>query len=269
MRKVLAIALILALVIFAPGCSILFLGDGWNLNNYTGVWSGTYDFTAGHLMVAGSNGSITVEVWDRDEVRADAHWTAKTDVYQFFPKVEESDGVLSLKLPSDRELSGVSWTVQVPQGLDVTARTSNGRITLLGDGYGAVTADTSNGRVVLEGSGQDLLYVNTSNGSVDVARWTGEEVDITTSNGSITAHLGKIDKGMYSLSSSNGSFRVFVQEDSAFDLSASTSNGRINSELGGSWSPAISGKAYNGAYNGGGARLVLRTSNSNIWLHRP
>ena len=83
------------------------------------------------------------------------------------------------------------------------------------------------------------------------------------------AHLGKIDKGMYSLSSSNGSIRVFVQEDSAFDLSASTSNGRINSELGGSWSPDISGKAYNGAYNGGGARLVLRTSNSNIWLHRP
>lgn len=268
MHKLMSLALILSFALLATGCGLIFVGDGWNLTNYTGDWSNTYDFTSGQLVVAGSNGSIAVEVWDRDEVRAEARWTAKTATYQFSPKVDEDKDCLSLSLPSDRELSGVSWTVQVPRGLDITARTSNGRITILGDGYRLVTADTSNGKVVLEGSGQDLLYVNTSNGNVDIASWAGE-VDITTSNGSITAHLGKIVQGKYSLSSSNGSIRIFVEEDSAFDLNASTSNGSIVSELGGNWSSEFSDTGYDGAYNNGGARLTLRTSNSSIWLHRP
>lgn len=268
MRNFVSLALVLAFALTATGCGITFIGDGWNLTNYTGEWSNTYDFAQGHLLVAGTNGPITVEVWDGEEVRAEARWTAKTDLYQFSPRVEEGMDLLSLYLPSDRELSGVSWIVQVPSGIDVTARTSNGKITILGDGYGAVTADTSNGKVVLEGAGDALLYVNTSNGSVDVASWVGE-VDITTSNGSITAHLGKILEGKYNLASSNGSIRVFIEEDSAFDLSASTSNGRINSDLDGTWSQAFSNTSYDGTYNGGGARLTLRTSNSSIWLHRP
>lgn len=268
MRKLKILALLLSLSLAGAGCSITFVGDGWTWANYTGSWSETYDLATGNLEVEGTNGSITVVVWDEETVQAEAQYTAKVSDYQFSPIVTEEDGRLSLSLPRDRDLSGVSWTVQVPQGLDITARTSNGRISIVGEGYGAVTADTSNGKVILEGSGQGLLSVNTSNGSVNIASWTGE-MDITTSNGSITAHLGQVVDGQYSLVTSNGSIRVFLAEDSAFDLSASTSNGRIRSELEGNWSRIISGTNYRGAYNGGGASLTLRTSNSNIWLNRP
>lgn len=268
MRKLIIVGLMLALMITASGCGFVFIGDGLTFRNYTGDWTDTFDLSAGRLTVAGVNGSITVEVWDRDEVRADAHWTAKTETYQFSPVIAEADGSLSLSLPNDRDLSGVTWTVKVPQGLDVVTRTSNGRINIFGENYGEVTVNTSNGQVNLDGSGAGLLYVNTSNGSVNVSQWDGE-VDITTSNGSITAHLGKITAGRYSLISSNGSIRVFLDEDSAFDLSASTSNGRINSDLNGSWSRQLAGTDHDGLYNGGGARLIVRTSNSHIWLHRP
>jgi DUF4097 and DUF4098 domain-containing protein YvlB len=268
MRKPAILALLLAFSLAGTGCGIIFVGDGWNYTNYIGDWSGTYDFAAGDLVVEGTNGSITILAWDEEVVRAEARYTAKTADYLFSPAVVEEDGLLSLSPPRDRDLSGVSWTLQVPRGLNIAVRTSNGRISILGEGFGAVTADTSNGRVLLEGSGQGQLVVNTSNGSVDIANWTGE-MDITTSNGSITAHLGKIEAGRYSLTTSNGSIRAFLEEDSAFELSASTSNGRIRTELEGDWSQDISGTSYRGAYNGGGASLTLRTSNANIWLHRP
>lgn len=267
MRKLIVLAVMLTLVVSASGCGIVFVGDGWNFQNYTGDWSDTYNFDAGKLTVAGVNGNIAVEIWDKNEVQAEARWTAKTATYQFSPEVEESQGALSLTLPSDRELSGVSWTVKVPQGLDLVIRTSNGRVYVSGEGYGAVKVNTSNGRVNLDGSGTGELNVNTSNGSVDIQSWIGE-VDISTSNGSITANLGKISEGRYSLTTSNGTIRVHLEDDSTFDLTASTSNGKINNELNGTWSKLISGNSHDGLYNGGGARLILRTSNSNIWLHR-
>lgn len=268
MRKVVGLVLILALALLASGCGVVVIDNGWNFRNYNGDWTSTYQFTTGRLTVAGANGSITIEVWDKDEVRADARWSAKTESYDFQPVVEEKDGVLSLTLPKDRDLSGVSWVIRVPQGMDVVARTSNGRVDIRGAGFGEVTVNTSNGRVNLDGSGSGLLYVNTSNGSIEIRSWAGE-VDASTSNGSITAWLGEITGGRYSLTTSNGAIRVYVEEASAFDLSASTSNGRISADLSGNWSREVSGTNHDGLYNGGGARLILRTSNSNIWLSRP
>jgi DUF4097 and DUF4098 domain-containing protein YvlB len=101
--------------------------------------------------------------------------------------------------------------------------------------------------VNLDGSGSGLLFVNTRNGSIEIGSWAGE-VDASTSNGAI---------------------RVYVEEASAFDLSASTSNGRISADLSGNWSREVTGTNHDGLYNGGGARLILRTSNSNIWLSHP
>lgn len=146
MRKPAILALLLAFSLAGTGCGIIFVGDGWNYTNYIGDWSGTYDFAAGDLVVEGTNGSITILAWDEEAVRAEARYTAKTADYLFSPAVVEEDGLLSLSPPRDRDLSGVSWTLQVPRGLNIAVRTSNGRISILGEGFGAVTADTSNGR---------------------------------------------------------------------------------------------------------------------------
>lgn len=267
MRKLIVLALMFAMVLSVSGCGIIFVGDGWNISNYTGNWDETYQFASGSLTVEAVNGSIAIEIWDEDEVKADARWTAKTSTYQFIPEVKEGEEFLSLTLPSDRELSGVSWVVKVPQGLDVIARTSNGKVFIDGEGYGDVTVNTSNGRVNLHGSGTGTLVVNTSNGGINISRWSGE-LDATTSNGSISAHLGEISQGRYSLVTSNGRIQVHLEDDSAFELTASTSNGKIQSDLNGSWSKDISGASFDGLYNDGGARLILRTSNNSIWLNR-
>lgn len=266
MRKLTILALFLAFALTIAGCGIS-IGDGF-LRSFSGNWTDIYEFTPDHLIVESTNGFITVETWDRDEVKVDARFTARTRAYQFSPIVVENGSSLSLSLPQDRNLTGVSWTLRVPKGLNITAKTSNGRVEILGEGYKKVTAKTSNGRLVIDGSGEGQLYARTSNGSVDIADWAGE-VDVSTSNGNITAYLGRLESGQYKLTSSNGRIKVFVAEDSAFDLTASTSNGRIESDLKGSWSQVMSGRDYQGQFNKGGASLILSTSNSNIILQHP
>jgi len=264
-RKLFLLILLTATALLAGACTLVISGDGLTIEHYKGTWEETYAFSSGAVTVQGGNGSITVETWDKEEVLVQAHWTARTESYQFAPLVEQEGDSLSFAAPWNNELRGVTWILKVPPGLSVTARTSNGRVNILGGEFGNVTVETSNGRVTVEGSGKGMLTINTSNGGVTVREWNGE-TDITTSNGAITAFLGKITDGNYRLSSSNGTLRVFVDRDSAFALTASTSNGRINSDLTGAWSQMPTGSSYTGTYNGGGALLNLHTSNSSIFL---
>lgn len=130
------------------------------------------------------------------------------------------------------------------QSDEVKVRTSNGGIYLEGEA-GSVTARTSNGRIELELAGE------------------GGSVNLTTSNGSITFRGPLTGKSEFR--SSNAGVRLQLPAELAFEIDASTSNGRIYNEFEMS-EIRVSKKKHLVARFGSRpwAQIRVRTSNSSI-----
>jgi|GEM_PF-2369890 len=259
-RGTLAVLLV-AGALLSSGCSVF--GD-FSLTNYKGTWEQEFEFTGEEISAQGVNGTITVDVWEQPKLKVVADWSARVPNYQFNPRLEQSESSFSiLSDTGDRNLSGTSYTLFVPQNTDLVLRTSNGGISVSGAMLADLDVKTSNGAVMVENAGDGLLQIETSNGLARVSHWQGE-ITCTTSNGGITAILGQITQGDYTFTTSNGGISVSVHPDSRFHLIASTSNGNIRTTLPGQWTPQLEDTSYVGNYNGGGASFILRSSNSSI-----
>lgn len=144
-------------------------------------------------------------------------------------------------------------------------RTSGGDVTL-GRIAGIVDAHTSGGDVSIDGS-QALTTLSTSGGSIDIGD-AGGAIDASTSGGSITARLSHQPRADSRLSTSGGGITIHVAPNVALDIDAHTSGGDVASDV----PVTILGKqndsTLNGKMNGGGPRLVLRSSGGDIRLER-
>ena len=259
------IAILLTSIMITSGCGLMVVGD-WSLTNYTGTWEQEFDFTEGEITIEGSNGTITVNVWDQPRVEVSAKWSAKADNYDFQPIINHDENSLSIASDrSDRTLSGTRYVISVPKGTSLNLRSSNGGINVSGEALDNLDIRTSNGRALVDNAGTGELVVNTSNGLARVNGWTGN-VYCNTSNGAITAIMDRLETGEYTFITSNGGISVSVDPDSSFSVQASTSNGSIRNSLSGNWSQQPSGSSHTGSYNGGGASMTIRTSNSNVQM---
>lgn len=155
-------------------------------------------------------------------------------------KVE--DGVLVLE--GCGRYCTVHYTVDLPAGLSIEGKTSNGSLTLsamesvdvrtsngpirLKDITGDVEAKTSNGRVEGSGLGGKRVRVESSNGPMNLTVDDPREVRIKSSNGRIDLAVpaGKYD---VSADTSNGDKDIGVDtaETSDRSIELSTSNGDI------------------------------------------
>lgn len=156
------------------------------------------------------------------------------------------------------------FTVQVPAGVRLVTRSSNGGVTaesLDSD----VDASTSNGPVRITGA--RTARVHTSNGGVHVSgvRWAR----VRTSNGSISAALARPEEAdSLDFRTSNGSITLTLPAGTNAAVDASTSNGSITTDF----PVTVQGRVGSGklvaTVGRGGAPLVLRTSNGSIRLRR-
>ena len=128
-------------------------------------------------------------------------------------------------------------------GGDLSARTSGGAIRI-SDVVGSVEVRTSGGRIAIDGAGT-LVRARTSGGNVSVRFDGAPEGTIETSGGSI---------------------EVEIPEESNVDLDARTSGGRVTVEADISVRGVFRANHIEGAVNGGGPPLRLRTSGGNISL---
>lgn len=265
MRK-LGIALMLTgSLAISSGCGMFVIGD-WNFTSHYGTWEDEFSFSGQEVVIEGFNGSITVEVWEESRVEVSVTWSAKVDNYIFSPLIQDDPKQLLIAAPgSDRDLSGTSFVVSVPQGIRLTLITSNGRVSVSGCELSELFISTSNGAAMVETQGTGELNISTSNGLVRVSDWQGN-ISCTTSNGAITAILNEVTDGEYIFITSNGGISLSTHSDSRFELMANTSNGNIRTSLEGDWLPQFSESDYTGSYNGGGASITARTSNGNIQL---
>ncbi|HEX2863465.1 MAG TPA: hypothetical protein VHN99_02760, partial [Deinococcales bacterium] len=181
--------------------------------NFSGVSS---------VRVRGLNGSVQVRVTDGEHV------------LQIFRRgsvkvsVATSGGTLAIEAQGQPFAFNTSaaFELTVPPDMTLDLGTSNGRIDLDGSGrVRGVTARSSNGRLTLVNLGNAPLDATTSNGSIDLSQVSGR-VSASTSNGSIG--VNGASNAELSLSTSNGSINLTgVALRPGSNSNATTSNARI------------------------------------------
>ena len=150
---------------------------------------------------------------------------------------------------------------------DADVRTSGGSI-VLGKVGGSVEAQTSGGNIHIDRA-SGAVTATTSGGSIRVDEVRGP-IDAKTSGGSVRAYISERPSADSRLSTSGGSVVIYLDEAVGVDLDARASGGKVSSDF----DVLVAGgrigdrSSLEGAVNGGGADLVLRTSGGGIRVLR-
>ncbi|RMH65081.1 MAG: hypothetical protein D6685_06205 [Bacteroidetes bacterium] len=147
----------------------------------------------------------------------------------------------------------------------VDLRTSGGSIHLV-DAGGDVDVRTSGGRITIEDVQGDVV-ARTSGGSIRLHDIYGT-VEAETSGGSIAADLAVQPDGPVRLKTSGGSISLAVRDDVRADVDAKASGGRVRSDLPVTIRGTVGKSHLQGTINGGGPRMLLRSSGGGITLRR-
>ena len=155
---------------------------------------------AGALNVdAGQNGGVSVEAWDRNDirvraiVRGSAREESRAKDIAGQVQVQAGGGRVYATGPDlqRREWWSVSYRINVPRRNDLDLSATNGGITIVGVN-GNLRFDTTNGGVKLQHVGGRVTG-ETRNGGLNVVlsgtRWDGEGLDVETSNGGVTVDI--------------------------------------------------------------------------------
>lgn len=141
----------------------------------------------------------------------------------------------------------VEFTVKVPAGVQLIAKTVNGGIEVVGL-RSEVVAHTTNGKIVVA---------------------TSETAEAHTVNGSISASLGSGGgSAPLRFTTTNGSIEVQLPPATNADVRASTVNGNISSDFPLTVSGKFGPKSIHGRIGNGGRQLELTTVNGRITLRR-
>lgn len=187
-----------------------------------------------------------------------------------------------------QRIEGVDGDVVVSTGSgSVNVRRSGGRVRA-STGSGGITAqdvggafEASTGSGSIDGTGvKGPISARTSSGSIEVTQTGGGDVEASSSSGSIkvrgvqgavrastTSGSLAIEGQMardWRLSSSSGHVTVSVPANQGFELDASSSSGRIDTDFPITVSGTIGKHALRGAARGGGPLLHVRTSSGGI-----
>jgi hypothetical protein len=209
---------------------------------------------AGALNVdAGQNGGISIEGWDRNEIRVRAIVQASAreagDARSLAGQVQVQSGggrvyATGPDNNSRREWWSVSYRINVPRQNDLDLRASNGGITIVGV-TGNMRFDTTNGGVRLQDIG-GRVNGETRNGGLNVMlsgnRWDGEGLDVETSNGGVTLAIPDGYNAELETRTVNGGLRIDFPITVQGEL---TSRRGITTTLG-SGGPLIRARTTNG-----------------------
>lgn len=248
------------------------------------------------ITVRSSNGRITYEPWDGDDIRIEATTRVSALTSGWAERlgsgvnVEFAHNGGQVRAEVQRRGGwflfgnvGVHFLVRVPHDWsgevaltssngaitardlvgDATLRTSNGAIVVEGH-TGALEVRTSNGRIDMTGS-DGTVQVQTSNGAIRITDATLSGTGrVRTSNGSVTFEARLVEGAAYDVTTSNGPVTIVLTEpDVALDMK--TSNGGIHLQTEVSVS-RVDRKHVSGRIGTGASALNVRTSNGSISL---
>ncbi len=182
------------------------------------------------LTVTNANGDILLRGWNKDYVEIHAikktHYgkdeLAKVRVEVL---VGEKMEIRTQHLEKNARVS-VDYDIKIPYKLIVRKLfTSNGNIELEGT-TGDTEAVTSNGDIELRNVA-GTVQVRTSNGNIDI-RGTSTIREATTSNGEVRAEIHSLAEDGATITTSNGSIDLHIDDKLNADLSSATSMGKVS-----------------------------------------
>ena len=162
--------------------------------------------------------------------------------------------------PASLRTSGGSISVNGARA-NIVAYSSGGSIGI-GDTAGTVEARTSGGSISLARVGGEVT-AKTSGGGITIED-AGGRVEASTSGGSIRARLSRQPAGESRLSTSGGSVVVELAGGVGVDLDARANGGGVSTDIPITVVGRQERNSLRGSVNGGGPRLVLRTSGGGI-----
>ncbi|HEY0511775.1 MAG TPA: DUF4097 family beta strand repeat-containing protein [Thermoanaerobaculia bacterium] len=244
----------------------------------------TVPLRSGEVRLANVNGGIVFEAWDRGEVRIEAEKQVRAGNDETAHKlmsqirIEVTPGRSGLRIDThipksesglfdglfgDSVSVGVSYKIHVPRQASIEVVDSNGGIRLTGT-RGNAHLHTTNGGLAVEDVQGDM-DLETTNGSIGVDRSSGALKAVTT-NGGIKAELADLSAGAdLSLETTNGGVSLRLPRDARFSVDAETSNGGVASDF-----PVQGGqpgrRSLKGDVNGGGSKVVIRTTNGGVHI---
>ncbi len=250
------------------------------------------------LQLENRDGSVQVRAHDRAEVSVYADirvYAWKSGVESIAREYMESlievttagDTLVVLTEPGarpDQVDIQVDYTIQVPEGADISVDNSNGNvwisrgcgsITVQGrntdievvEPGGEVAAASTNGRIrVLDAvAATDLETVN---GNIYAHMKSGALRAVTT-NGAIVAHMLTKRAGDFDLRSQNGGITLVMTDDCGARIDAVTGRGKVKTDFAvDSGSGVRKRRRLQGVIGSGHTKLIMNTLNGNIWIAR-
>lgn len=229
----------------------------------------TWDVTQERaLVLSNENGSIEIQSWDRDQVRvhaeidlrAGSRSAAEEAMAQLKIDAIRNGDTISVRTHKPKGSDGffawlagrhldvtVHYEITVPSRFDVDIETVNGSIDARSLD-GSLRFDTVNGRIEVHDS-RGTVSADTVNGSIDV------EILEVEGNGRMT------------FATTNGGVRLTLPSTIAADLDASTTNGKIATNIPVS-THSVSRSRLRGTLNGGGPEIKVRTVNGSIRIDK-
>lgn len=243
----------------------------------------------GELSIGSQNGRITVEAWNRPEVRVQITRIVRAndekrarellkdvqadvslgpnriDVRSRYPKRTETVGfwdVLGQRVTS----MNIHYYVQVPVATDLVLETSNGDLQVKGTS-GDLDGQTVNGGIEVR-SVSGPVEVSTTNGNIRLAS-VSSTTHAETTNGEVAAELTQVGgAGQVELSTTNGDVKVLLPAGVKVSLDATTTNGRVRVGYPVERESGSTARSLRGRIGGGGVTFLLRTTNGNIVVDR-
>ena len=234
---------------------------------YEDVFEQSYPLAAGgRVSLDNVNGDVTVEVWERDEVRVQAVKSAASRelLDRIEIDVDASPNALRIdtEYPSNRgwrrgdddhmEHGGhmkVEYTLTVPR----TAAIED--------------FDLVNGNLLVVGVEGDI-EASTVNGDI-VVRDAAGPADLETVNGGIELYLDRARADAeIDLGSVNGAIDLYLPASAAARIQAETVNGHLSNDFGIEvHTGKYVGASFAGTIGGGGPRIEIETVNGRISVH--
>lgn len=220
----------------------------------------TYAFSPdGSVSVENVNGDITIEAWDRSDVRVDYRITGHSEKAASRVRVKIDSNPDHLRIDTIYEKSNRWWGdddgASVHYSLKVPASAHLRRI------------ETVNGSVEISGIAGEV-EAETVNGGIR-ARGLKSDAKLSTVNGAVEAEFDRFgERQRVSMESVNGRVEVTLPENADVDIRAETVHGSLRNDFGIAVDKGLVGSDLRGKLGNGSARLSLETVNGSVDIRR-
>ncbi len=219
------------------------------------------------LVLKNTNGTVTLEGWDRPEVHVEATKIARGSRTKYlkrgFEKLrihmrKEGNELIIDTIFPNRGFSlwdlfrgssyhlRVDYHIKVPRDMLVHVKATNGNI----------KATRISGNVLLR----------TTNGNITVSNCQGL-IKARTTNGNITLNLNQIQpEGEYEIKTTNGNIAIQLPDEAEFEIHAHTTNGSVMSDFPLRIKEKWNSQSVDGMVGQAGPVFLVETTNGNILI---